>query len=197
MTGNLALIVETGALILAAYLLGCIVAYAARRTLFAMSKARVAVPATLVETPVRRPPTPAARLAATVDHAPLAPIPQPILIEAPAEVLVAAASARPKPKPRAKARPKTEVVAKAVRKLDDPKPAALLRPRKGKADDLKQIKGIGPKIEASLNGLGVYHFDQIAAWTKLNIDWVDGQLAFKGRIRREQWVEQATALAAR
>ncbi len=39
------------------------------------------------------------------------------------------------------------------------------------------------------------HLDQIAAWTKSNIDWVDGQLAFKGRIRRERWVEQAAELA--
>ena len=72
--------------------------------------------------------------------------------------------------------------------------SALAAPRAGQADNLNQIKGIGPKIEASLNALGIYHFDQIAAWTKANTDWVDGHLAFKGRIRRERWVEQAIEL---
>ena len=74
------------------------------------------------------------------------------------------------------------------------KPPAFSGPNAGKPDDLKQIKGIGPKIEASLNGLGIYHFNQIAQWTKANVDWVDSQLAFKGRIRRERWVEQATEM---
>jgi len=60
---------------------------------------------------------------------------------------------------------------------------------------LKKISGIGPKIEGILNGLGVYHFDQIAAWTPENITWVDGHLKFKGRIGRENWLEQAKTLA--
>ena len=70
----------------------------------------------------------------------------------------------------------------------------LAAPRPGGADNLKQIKGIGPKIEASLHGLGIYHLDQIAGWNKANADWVDAKLTFKGRIRRERWVEQAAEL---
>ena len=80
--------------------------------------------------------------------------------------------------------------------LDDlDRPAALSEPRGGKADDLKLIKGIGPKIENTLNGLGIYHFDQIAGWGQPQRDWVDGYLSFKGRIDRDDWVGQAGSLA--
>ena len=80
---------------------------------------------------------------------------------------------------------------------DDGKPELLDAPRGGKADDLKEISGIGVKIEETLNELGIYHFDQIASWTKENIEWVNEHLlVFKGRIEREKWVEQAKKLAA-
>lgn len=72
---------------------------------------------------------------------------------------------------------------------------ALDGPRDGKADDLKQISGIGPKLEKSLNKLGVYHFDQIADWTQREIDWANQTMSFRGRIEREKWVNQATELA--
>ena len=74
------------------------------------------------------------------------------------------------------------------------RPPELPAPRGGKADDLKQIKGIGAKTESALNDLGVYHLDQIANWTPSNIDWLEGRIAVKGRIRREQWIEQAILL---
>lgn len=70
----------------------------------------------------------------------------------------------------------------------------LLAAAKGVADDLTQIKGIGPKLSQSLNDLGIWHLSQIAAWTPENIGWLDDQLSFKGRIQREGWVEQAQAL---
>jgi len=80
---------------------------------------------------------------------------------------------------------------------DDDKPELLDAPRGGKADDLKEISGIGLKIEETLHELGVYHFDQIASWTKDNIEWVNEHLlVFKGRIEREKWVEQAKKLSA-
>lgn len=63
-------------------------------------------------------------------------------------------------------------------------------------DNLKLISGIGHQNEERLNALGIWHFSQIAAWTKDNIDWVGSYLAFPGRIEREQWVEQARKLAA-
>ena len=64
-----------------------------------------------------------------------------------------------------------------------------------KPDDLKMVSGIGPKIEGILNGMGVYTFAQIASWKKADRDWVNAELAFKGRIEREEWVKQAKALA--
>lgn len=74
------------------------------------------------------------------------------------------------------------------------RPPELPAPRGGKPDDLKTIKGIGAKTESALNDLGIYHLDQIAAWTPAQLDWLEGRIAVKGRIRREQWVEQATLL---
>lgn len=76
------------------------------------------------------------------------------------------------------------------------KPEMLAGPRDGKPDDLKRISGVGPKIEGILNELGVYHFDQIAAWNDDEVAWVDERLKFKGRIGRENWIEQAKTLAA-
>jgi predicted flap endonuclease-1-like 5' DNA nuclease len=78
------------------------------------------------------------------------------------------------------------------------RPARLDGPRDGgEADDLKKIKGVGPKMETLLNSLGFYHFDQIAGWTADEVAWVDQNLeGFKGRVTRDDWVEQAKHLAA-
>lgn len=62
-------------------------------------------------------------------------------------------------------------------------------------DNLKKIKGIGEKLEADLNELGVYTFSQIASWNRSTVAWVDTHLAFKGRIDREEWIKQAKTLA--
>ncbi|MCI2393025.1 NADH:ubiquinone oxidoreductase [Aliiroseovarius sediminis] len=75
------------------------------------------------------------------------------------------------------------------------KPRTMKAPRKAGADDLKQLKGVGPKLETQLNALGFWHFDQIAKWTADEIAWVDDNLSFKGRIERDGWVEQAKTLA--
>ena len=76
------------------------------------------------------------------------------------------------------------------------KPEALESPNGGQADDLKLIKGVGPKLEQTLNELGIYHYEQIANWSRDNIDWVDNFLSFKGRIDREEWLPQAKVLAS-
>jgi NADH-quinone oxidoreductase subunit E len=77
------------------------------------------------------------------------------------------------------------------------KPATLSAARNGQADDLKQIKGVGPKLEILCNELGFYHFDQIAAWTDAEVAWVDENLkGFKGRVSRDNWVAQAKTLAS-
>ncbi|MBT8429026.1 MAG: hypothetical protein KJN79_03855 [Gammaproteobacteria bacterium] len=62
------------------------------------------------------------------------------------------------------------------------------------ADDLQQIKGIGPKIAGILQELGIRRFEQIAAWSPEKVDWVNERLRFKGRIEREEWISQARAL---
>jgi len=82
-------------------------------------------------------------------------------------------------------------------KNEGTKPATLSGPRGGKADDLKQIKGVGEKMEVLCNKLGFYHFDQIAAWNHAEVAWVDANLeGFKGRVSRDDWVAQAKILAA-
>ncbi len=59
-------------------------------------------------------------------------------------------------------------------------------------DDLKRIFGVGPVLERFLNEQGVFGFDQIAKWTKADIDKFEQQLPnFTGRITREKWVRSA------
>lgn len=70
-----------------------------------------------------------------------------------------------------------------------------LKKAKGKADDLKLISGVGPKLEKTLNGLGFWHFSQIADWKKADVAIVDDELSFKGRIERDDWIKQAKKLA--
>ena len=112
----------------------------------------------------------------------------------------------PKAKP-AKAAP----AAKEAPKAEDPAPAApvaapaeagakpegLDAPRDGGADDLKKIKGVGPKLEQLLNSMGYWHFDQISNWSDSEVAWVDENLeGFKGRVTRDGWIEQAKTLAS-
>lgn len=76
-------------------------------------------------------------------------------------------------------------------------PLRLSGPRGGKADDLKEIEGIGPALEKLVNSLGFYHFDQIANWSEADVAWVDENMkSFKGRITRDKWVAQAKIIMA-
>ncbi|MCP1336256.1 hypothetical protein [Futiania mangrovi] len=76
------------------------------------------------------------------------------------------------------------------------KPQGLLTAPAGAPDDLTAIRGIGQKIQGTLNDLGIYHFRQIAALTPDEVRWLAGELgAFPGRISRENWIGQAQALA--
>ena len=76
------------------------------------------------------------------------------------------------------------------------KPEGLSAPRGGKADDLQQINGVGPKMEKLLYDLGYYHFDQIGDWNASEVAWVDENLeGFKGRVTRDDWITQAKKLA--
>jgi large subunit ribosomal protein L21 len=72
----------------------------------------------------------------------------------------------------------------------------LTEARGGKPDNLKKIGGVGPKLESVLHENGVYHFDQISAWTEEEVAHMDERLSFKGRIARDNWIEQAKKFAA-
>lgn len=101
----------------------------------------------------------------------------------------AAKPAKAAAKPAKKAAPAAEVAGE--------RPANLLtEARDGKADDLKKITGVGPKLEGLLHENGVFHFDQIAAWGEAEVAYMDDKLSFPGRITRDNWIEQAATLAA-
>lgn len=93
-----------------------------------------------------------------------------------------------KPAAKKKAAPKKEA------KADDA-PAALFTAPEGDVDDLKKISGVGPALEKKLNALGITKFAQVAAFTPEDIANVDDALSFKGRIERDNWLEQASELA--
>jgi predicted flap endonuclease-1-like 5' DNA nuclease len=158
--------------ILIAALIGLLTGWWAWATRVRVSLAAVTPPApTLARTPIPEPvrvPEPVVRAPAPVMAPPPPPPPAPVPAPVAAPVAVAAAA----------------MTAIGI-------PAAI-----GKADDLLQLKGVGPKLNTLLNSLGVSRFDQIAAWGAKEIGIVDGHLgSFKGRIGRDEWVEQAGLLA--
>ena len=62
-------------------------------------------------------------------------------------------------------------------------------------DDLKRIRGVGPVLERTLNGLGIYSLAQIANFSQDDIERISAQLPqFPGRIERDRWIEQARSL---
>lgn len=141
--------------------------------------------------------------------------PAPVAAPAPAPVAVTPAAAAPARPPKAESNAAQDtpaaggkivrakgssggVVAKAEEKPvgDEYKPVLLTAARGGAADDLSLIWGVGPKLVAMLNRMGVFHFDQIAGWNDGNLAWVDQNLeGFKGRARRDDWIGQAKKLA--
>jgi len=85
-----------------------------------------------------------------------------------------------------------DVVDQSVGIQSHPKP----EPIKGPGDKLTQLKGLGPKAASILNDLGVTRFEQIASWNEADVAAIDAQMgAFKGRIGRDRWVDQAKLLA--
>ena len=76
------------------------------------------------------------------------------------------------------------------------KPDVLAKARAGGADNLKMIKGVGPVLEKALHTTGVFHFDQVGAWTKADAEWFDDNVkGANGRVIRDGWVKQAKILA--
>lgn len=126
--------------------------------------------------------------AAPAPSAKAAPAPKPA---AKAKAAAPAAKAKAAPAAKAKAAPAAPATSSAG------KPKFLSAAREGGPDDLKQIKGVGPKLEKTLHGMGIFHFDQIAGWGPKEQAWIDDNLeGFKGRATRDEWVPQAKTLAA-
>ena len=130
--------------------------------------------------------------APTPSNASAADAPRATKTAPPSSQPVAAATAAEPPK----AKPAAKAAAKDAPTLDDAAKPVGLKAAEGDPDDLQAISGVGPKIEKLLHGLGVFHYRQIAGWTAENVDWVDGYLKFRGRIQREDWIAQASTLAA-
>lgn len=88
--------------------------------------------------------------------------------------------------------PKTAAMPEAAVAEAGSKPAALAAARDGAADNLQELEGIGPALAKLCHELGIFHFDQIAAWGPAEIAWMDGNLkGFRGRVSRDKWVAQA------
>lgn len=104
----------------------------------------------------------------------------------------------PRPGAAARAEPPASSGPRAVAAATAPgeRPPAFDSPRGGKADDLKRITGLGPKLEEKLNGLGIYHYDQIAGWGEGHVAWIDRELTTRGRVARDDWVGQAAAFTS-
>lgn len=139
-----------------------------------------------------------AEFAAKAEKKAETPAPAPAAAEKKAEA-PAPKKEQPKTSPEKKkgtAAAKPKEVAAETPAVEEQAPETLDGPRGGKADDLKKLKGVGPKLEATLHELGFYHFDQVANWGPAEVAWVDSRLKFKGRIERDGWIEQAKTLAA-
>jgi len=77
------------------------------------------------------------------------------------------------------------------------KPEGIAAPRGGQPDNLQEIEGIGPVLERLCHEMGIFHFDQIAAWGPGEVAWMDGNLkGFRGRITRDKWVAQAKLIVS-
>ena len=121
----------------------------------------------------------------------------PIAAVAPAAVKEAAPESKkaeaPEPEKAAEAPAEVEAPEEEAvpeEKTEAPKAAA------GEGDKLTDINGIGPVIEGKLHGLGITTFQQIAEFTPEDVERIDGELNFKGRIDREEWISQAKEKAS-
>ncbi|NQY98182.1 MAG: hypothetical protein HRT82_13590 [Henriciella sp.] len=106
-----------------------------------------------------------------------------------------APEAAPEPEAAAAAEADVHPSEAMLAELEGVQPEQVDKPEDG-GDDLTAITGIGPRIGEVLNELGIYRYAQIAAWTPENETWIENHLSFKGRVSRENWVEQAKALMA-
>ena len=185
-------ILQTLALLVLSYFLGCWLGCFFRSIDTGKRRAAVAgdsVAATPAAVPVR--PIEVARPATQQKTATPAPAPRP----APAPVR----SAPPPPAAPAPTRSTTSVPATGAAVAAGAAATAALRPAPapsaGSGDDLKRIKGIGPDIENRLMTMGVRRYTEIASWSASDVDRINRELGFTGRIQHENWIEQAQILA--
>lgn len=144
-------------------------------------------------------PAPAASASAAVTEAKAEPAPKPA---PPPAAEPAPKPAAPKPAAEKPAAPKAEkkaepkAAAKPAAKKDSKPAAKPAKTAKAKPDDLKQIKGVGPKLEELLHENGITQFSQIAAWDEAEIDAFAEKIgSMGGRIRSDDWIAQAKTLA--
>jgi large subunit ribosomal protein L21 len=98
-------------------------------------------------------------------------------------------------KPAAKAKVAKPAAAPAAIAAAAPK-AAAPQTSMVTGDDISLIGGIGPKIHMALTNLNVVSFAQIAAWTPADVERIETEIKQKGRVAREEWIEQAKELMA-
>lgn len=169
----------------------------------AAKKAKVTVRAKAKKTPILSalPEERPAVEAAVTEEAPLEPfgflIAEPAELAASAKTLTAiirgsavAPAASPEVAPSVEPEPAPAV----IKPVTDPDLGLVFREPPAQADDLTKIKGIATFLEKRLHELGIYTFQQIASWEERHIREISSRLAFKDRIVREKWVEQASGL---
>lgn len=106
-------------------------------------------------------------------------------VAAPVEEIVVAPSPEPAPAPAPveKEAAKASLISNIGEATEDTK------------DDLKKIKGIGPKLEKTLNSIGIFTFEQVSKMTDKEYGLVDDIIdAFRGRGKRDDWAGQAKGL---
>lgn len=70
----------------------------------------------------------------------------------------------------------------------------VFKERPADVDDLTRLQGVSPAIQNRLQELGIYRLQQVASWNQSQVREFSRRLAFKDRIERERWVEQARRL---
>ena len=113
------------------------------------------------------------------------------------KALAKATTVKPQAAPAAKSKQAKPKASKATAKPSAGQSQLLQAVGKAgaKKDDLKKIKGIGPKLEALLNELGIYTFAQMSKMTLREYELVDSLLSsFQGRGQRDDWAGQARKL---
>ncbi len=173
------------------------------------SAADEVAPPIAVPAPPEAPPVPTISPVAPVAAAPKLmddPAPSTKTAKARAQAPLKAAATKKAPVNKA-ATPKTTAPNALV--ADEVAPVAAAKPKMAKVkaatpaaappipDNLELLKGLGPKVATMLRGLGVTSIAQIASWTDADVAEIDPKLgAFAGRIKRDNWVEQAQLLKA-